>query len=95
MRSAKGSLAIILALIFTLSFATTGNCFWWVDDDEDDILLTRIDNSGDAPNHEIDQGVYGYYVAGQQFVVVLDFNASMVIQPPFSWSIVYWIPQSK
>lgn len=91
MRSAKVSLIIILALVFTISLSTTGYCFWWLEDEGEDLLLLRMDSGS---THEIDQGVYGYYTTSQQQIIVLDFNSSMVIQPPFSWSMVYWIPPS-
>ncbi len=92
MRSAKGSLLIILALIFTLSLATSGNCNWWAEDDDEEFQLLRFDS---ASAHELDQGVYGYYTDSQQQIIVLDFNQTMVIQPPFTWSIVYWIPSTR
>ncbi len=90
MKSVKGILLTVLTLVFILSFATDGICSWWLDGDDEDIFLLRVDSDPDAPNHEIDQGVYGYYTTSQQWVCVLDFNTTYIIQPPFTWSIVYW-----
>jgi len=93
--SGRSTLVIVLALIFTIAFATEGNCYWWLEADEDDIMLIRIDNDPDAPDHEIDQGTYGYFSDTQQWITVLNFYDSPAIQPPFSWLSVYWMPLSK
>ena len=96
MKAAKCSLAIILALFLSLLFTTNAECFWLMDDGGqiimgDDDELMRVDNDTDAPFHEIDEGVYGYY-DGSTFITVIDFNTSQFIVAPFTWDMVEWVP---
>ena len=89
----KGSFAfIVLISVFIVIFLTSvsGKSEWIKSDTTEDIILLRVDNDPDAPLHEIDEGVYGFFKDSGEWVTVLDFNTSQIIQSPFTWDVVEW-----
>lgn len=72
--------------------------FWVLDEGKeeinDEMILYRVDSHPHSPYHEIDAGKYGYYSQTGAFICVLDFYTTNVIQSPFTWDDVNWVPGS-
>jgi len=70
---------------------------WLMDDGgddimgEDELMLDRVDPDPDAPFHELDEGVYGFW-DDSVWITVIDFGTSQQIVSPYTWDDVQWIP---
>jgi hypothetical protein len=101
MKATKFSLAIILVLFLSLFVTPNAKCCWFMDDGGqiimgdvlDECMLERVDSDPDAPLHEIDEGVYGFYYDTAWYTVI-DFNTTQIIVAPFTWDDVQWVPGS-
>lgn len=85
---------LIASLLLIVSFPSLSSAMWYADDDEGMEIeeLIRVDGDPDAPYHELEEGVYGYYDDQQQLVLVLDFNTTEVYIAPFNETNTEWIP---
>jgi len=92
MNTFKCGFVIFAAFLLVLLMSTNSESVWITDEGEEDIVLLRVDTSDpDAPLQEMNEGVYGFWKDGE-LEIVLDFNASPIIQPPYDWDDVYWSP---
>ncbi len=100
MQFAKKVFTLIFALLLFVSFANNAYAALWLDfdddglwDEEEDLLLTRVDyNDPDCPDHERNEGKYGFWDGSENFILVVDFYESQPYQSPYTEDDVFWIP---
>ncbi|MCF7810058.1 hypothetical protein K9N50_03620 [bacterium] len=100
MKATKCSLAIVLVMFLSLLFFSNAECCWLMNDGAeilmgdvlDEEMLDRVDDDTDAPLHEQDEGVYGFYDENEVWITVIDFGTSQGIVAPFTWDMVNWVP---
>src|SRR4030042_3755479 len=98
MKSFKTLVATLIATTFLFISVQQANCSWVGGNSEEEeitlegINFIRVDVDPDAPLHEQNQGAYGYYDECQVFHLVLDFSTSQIIQAPYNWDCVQWVP---
>lgn len=89
---------IILLVLFALSLNVLSSNVafgaWQIEDDEEEDFkeLFRVDNDPDAPYHELNEGIYGFWKTTETFIIVIDFTNTQPIQSPYTESDVHWIP---
>jgi len=101
MKSVKSGLAVLVILLMVIIIPSDAGSMWFMDDGEqvimgdyDELMLSRIDPDTDAPLHEFNEGVYGFWDINSVWIMVIDFNTSQGIVAPFTWEDVKWIPGS-
>ena len=93
-KNSSGFIVFISVFLVLFLVAVNGNTEWIKTDTTETIILLRVDSDPDAPLHEIDEGVYGFFTESQEWITVLDFNTSDIIQDPYTWDVVKWRPGS-
>jgi len=87
MKRLKGGIVVLISFLLLVALAANAKSEWLMDDGIEAIVLLRIDTDEDAPYHEIDEGVYGFYPETGQWETAIDFTI-----PPYIWEDVYWEP---